>query len=172
MNLNTLKHITCLVTIALVALCVPASLCQASVEPELTTAIRQKNVPRVQQLLASGANVNARDEGDEDTPLIWAVQVKDVALVQILLAHGAAINAQDDSGKTALMFAAERDNVEIIKLLLRKGADVSLRDAASATAADIAHAHGRTLPSYFPRVASRKSTKSTIDHAVRVAALR
>jgi ankyrin repeat protein len=171
----TLKYMTRLIVIALVALCVPASLCQASVEPELTLAIRQKNVPKVQQLLAGGANVNERDEGDEQTPLMWAVQVKDAALVRILLERGAAVNVQDDFGKTALMFAAEKDDADIIKLLLRHGADVSARTVKGATAADLARAHGHIpaakLPAHSQQIALSRPGRSYSNHLNRVVAL-
>jgi ankyrin repeat protein len=163
MKTNRLKYMTQLLTIALVALCVPASLCQASVEPELTMAIRQKNVAKVQQLLASGANIDERDESAEQTPLMRAVQVKDVGLVQILLAHGASVNVQDDFGKTALMFATENDDAEIIKALLRRGADASLRDARAVSAADIARGHGHArifgLPAQSRMIANPKRGK-------------
>jgi ankyrin repeat protein len=174
-NILTLKHITRLMLIALVALCVPASLCQASVEPELTLAIRQKNVPKVQQLLDGGANVNERDEGDEQTPLMWAAQVKDTALVRILLERGAAVNAQDDFGKTALMFAVEKDDADIIKLLLRHGADVSVRTVKGAMAADIAHARGHVLVvkllAHSQKIARRRPGRSFSNPLNRVVAL-
>ncbi len=167
MNTNTplRKHITRLLLIALMAMTVPAAVCQASVEPELTMAVRQKNLPKVEQLIAGGANVNERDEGDEQTPLMRAVQVKDAALVQFLLAHGAAIDAQDDTGTTALMFAAKSDAAEIIKLLLRKGANSTVRNASAVTAAQIAEAQGHTMISRLlaraQQTGFRKDGKST-----------
>ena len=145
MNTLSFKHMPRLLVAALLTLCITPAVCRASVEPELTMAVRQKNVMRVQLLLASGVNVNERDEGAEQTPLMRAVQVKDLSLVQILLAHGAAVNAQDDTGKTALMFAVEKDDAEIVRLLLRKGADDAVRDAGAVTAADIARKHGHAL---------------------------
>ena len=175
MNTNPFPYRIRLMIFALVALCVPAALCHASVEPELTMAIRQKNVPKVQQLLASGADVNARDEGAEQTPLMWAAQMRDVASVQILLAHGAAIDARDDFGKTALMFATERDDAEIIKLLLRKGADISVRSAKSGTAAEIARERGHAsiikLLSRSPRVTAHRVARPNAHPANRVVAL-
>src|SRR5690242_1307865 len=77
----------------------------ASVEPELTTAIRNKNIRQVQALLAQGANVDERDEGLEQTPLMWAAQGGEINVVQMLLARRADVNARDDEGNTALFFA-------------------------------------------------------------------
>jgi ankyrin repeat protein len=170
---NPLNHITRLCMIALVALCVPATVCQASVEPDLSAAVRQKNAAKVQELLANGADVNERDEGAEQTPLMRAVQVKDPALVQILLAHGAAVNAQDDFGKTALMFAAEKEDADIIKLLLRKGADASVRDARALTAADIARQSRRApLRKLFAQPRTALSQKPGKHSEERVLALK
>src|ERR1051326_688607 len=90
-----------LLVIVLMLASIPASFCRASVEPELTMAVRNKDLKQVRLLLSEGANVNERDEGMEKTPLMRAVQVGDVAIVQILLAHGAAVNLQDDGGQTA-----------------------------------------------------------------------
>lgn len=170
-NTIPLTYITRLM-IALVALCVPASLCHASVEPELTMAIRQKNAPKVQELLLSGVNINERDEGAEQTPLMWAVQSGDVALVQMLLAHGAAVNAQDDFGKTALMFATEKNDAGIVKLLLRSGANPSVRDANAVTVADIAHAHRcSAITRLLARSRIASAQKPTKPNSSRIVAL-
>lgn len=144
MTTHDTKYSTRLLLIALVALTVPTTLCHASVEPDLTMAIRQKNVQQVQHLLANGANVDARDEEAEQTPLMCAVRIHNAVLVQILLAHGASVNVQDDFGKTALMFAAECDDAEIVRLLLRKGANPAAQDANAVTATDMARKHGHT----------------------------
>ncbi len=135
--------ITRLLIILLLAVSVPASLCRASVEPELTMAVRNKDLRQVRLLLSEGANVNERDEGMEQTPLMRAVQVGDAAIVQILLAHGAEVNAQDDAGQTALMFAVRKGDTRIARILLEKGADADLPDAAGATARAIARERGQ-----------------------------
>jgi ankyrin repeat protein len=106
----------------LIALCVSAPTCNATVEPELTTAIRHKNIQHVQTLLSEGVNVNERDGGNEQTPLMWAVQVGDVSIVQTLLHHGSNVNAIDDSGNTALTLAVQRGYRGIARVLVRQGA--------------------------------------------------
>jgi len=113
-----------LIVIAACALCIPASLCYATVEPELTTAIRYKAVLRVSTLLSEGVNVNERDEGAERTPLMWAAQTGSVSIVQSLLNHGASINAKDDFGNTALDFALGKRNTQVAKLLVSRGAKI------------------------------------------------
>ena len=79
------------------------------------------------QLLAKGANVNARDE-DGCTPLIWAVLAKNKNVVELLLAHGADVNCKNNQGETAIYWAAMSGDMEIASLLLQKGSDVNERD--------------------------------------------
>jgi ankyrin repeat protein len=128
------------------ALCVPVSVGHAasnlSVEPEITMAVRVHDLHHVLILLAAGADVNERDEGMEQTPLMRAAQVGDAAIAQALLNHGAAVNAQDDEGKTALMFAAERGNTPMVRLLLDRGASLDTRTAEGATAWTLAREQG------------------------------
>src|ERR1051326_3683613 len=122
-----------LLIIILMMASLSASLCHASVEPELTMAVRNRDIKQVRLLLSERANVNERDEGMEQTPLMRAIQVGDVAIVQMLLSHGAAVNLQDDAGQTALMFAVQKGNARITRILLDAGANADLADAEGAT---------------------------------------
>lgn len=118
--------------------CAPALVCHASDEPELSSAIRQKNIVRVRLLLSEGSGVNERDEGVQQTPLMRAAQMGDLEIAQTLIAHGADVNAQDDDGHTALMFAAEKGGTGMVDTLLRAGAKGGLRDRAGETALTLA----------------------------------
>jgi ankyrin repeat protein len=128
--------------ITLLVTSVSASLCHASVEPELTTAVRHKDLRQVQLLLSEGADVNERDEGLQQTPLMRATQMGDAAIVRVLLAHKAQVNAQDDAGQTALMFAVQKGNIQIARILMGYGADSSMTDTVGATALTIAQKRG------------------------------
>jgi len=79
------------------------------------------------QLLAKGANVNARDE-EGCTPLIWAVLAKNREVVDVLLAHGADVNCKNNQGETAIYWAAMSGDMGITNLLLEKGASVNEKD--------------------------------------------
>ena len=105
-----------------IAMCCPAIPSQASVQPELTTAIRHKDIRQVHTLLSEGVNFNERDEGDEQTPLMWAAQVGDISIVQTLLHYNVNINAIDDSGNSALKLALQKGHTAIARLLIQKGA--------------------------------------------------
>ena len=108
-------------------LCCPALKCFATTEPELTTAIRHKDIQRIQTLLSEGVNVNERDEGAEQTPLMWAVKVGDFNTVRSLLDHHASVNLKDGMGRTALAIAQQRGYFRIERLLIENGAKLPAR---------------------------------------------
>jgi ankyrin repeat protein len=104
----------------------------------------------VQQLLARGANVNARAARGQ-TALMWATAQKHPEVVKVLLAHKADVHARSESWKqmeavsphgvaeynreipygrnTPLMFAARAGDLDSAKLLVAAGANVNDEDA-------------------------------------------
>ncbi|KAL7936154.1 ankyrin repeat-containing domain protein [Trichoderma chlorosporum] len=84
----------------------------------------------VQILMATGKiDINVRDRGYQETPLIWAARKGHEAVVKLLLNAGADVNVSEkNSGETALTLAIEGGNVSIIQALLDKGANVHHRD--------------------------------------------
>ena len=102
------------------------------------------NLQRVQELIRSGASVNARCGLSDDTVSFWAPLLiaavshghKDIVLA--LLAAGADVNGKDPLGKTALHYACDflrqrgeqrRSAAKDIALaLLAAGADVHAKD--------------------------------------------
>jgi len=89
----------------------------------LMQAAANGDIKRVKQLLAAGADVNARDQSGQ-TALIIACRTPHVApeLVKALLAAGADVNTRSRNDYTALSWATARDNTEVIRLLRRSGA--------------------------------------------------
>jgi len=69
----------------------------------------------VRDLLASGADVHAREGGF--TPLHGASAEGNVEMVQLLLAHGADPNARSDTGKTPADLARDRGKSTAAELL-------------------------------------------------------
>ncbi|MFH1642606.1 MAG: ankyrin repeat domain-containing protein [Nanoarchaeota archaeon] len=83
-------------------------------------------------LLAKGADVNAKDYVGGETALIEAAWAGRTEIVEILLSKGADIEAAS-YGRTALYFAAMRGQTKTIEVLLAKGADVNAKDVGGNT---------------------------------------
>lgn len=92
----------------------------------------------VDLLIANGANVNAKAEGDI-TPLLLAICNKDKRVVELLLAHGADVNTKVYGGLTPLHFAHLESNKEIVDLLVANGADATAKDDSGQTPLDAAN---------------------------------
>ncbi|BAY77232.1 ankyrin [Nostoc linckia NIES-25] len=118
-------------------------------DEQLIAAIESRDTQRVKELLATGANPNAK-KGDETAyelarygpdeikcalieagaddsslrhSLVWAVMTNRVETVRVLLAKGADVNVSTYSG-SPLEEAARVGNAEIVDLLIAAGADV------------------------------------------------
>jgi uncharacterized protein len=78
----------------------------------------------VEQALASGVDVNIRDELGQ-TPMVVAALAGQGGVAWVLLRHGADIKARTDKGMTALHAAAYAGDMEILSLLLDNGASVN-----------------------------------------------
>jgi ankyrin repeat protein len=106
---------------------------QGFLDHELADAAFVCDLIRVRDLLAKGANPNARDR-EGRPPLVSAILGNSVALVGLLLESKADVNAPDPHGATPLHFAAEEVLPQMASLLLAKKADPNLRDDAGNTA--------------------------------------
>ncbi len=83
----------------------------------------------LRQMLAEGADVNARYGAHGETPLHVATRRRRKAAVQILLDHGADIDAKTLHGKTAYAHAVRRRFDEVAGLLALRGASTALNAA-------------------------------------------
>ena len=103
--------------------------------PALFAYVWRNDQPRMEKLLALGANVKLPD-ADGDTALHGAAEVGNVEVIRMLLDKGADVNAKNKVGGTPLMWAAVYGNRDAAQLLLSRGADPSLKDNDGFTAAD------------------------------------
>ena len=110
--------------------------------PAIHAAAAKGDIPRVQQLLESGVNIDYVDPRSV-TPLRMAVARNRVDMVSFLLENGANVEAVDKNGTTSLMSAVIHGHLEVVKTLLAKGASVNVRNFLDgATPLDCADATG------------------------------
>lgn len=85
-------------------------------------------------LLTSGADIHARDDVFGMTPLFNAPK----EIVVVLISKGADVNTRSKKGATPLVWSAYSDDLKRIELLISKGADVNSADEHLKTALHIA----------------------------------
>ncbi|MFA5238146.1 MAG: ankyrin repeat domain-containing protein [Phycisphaerae bacterium] len=114
-------------------------------DAKLIQAIQDGDLQTVQDLLANGAEANAKDY-DGKTAIGWAAYKGHAGIVKLLLEKGADVNAKNNKGVTALMLAAEQNHMEITKILLAKDADINAKTTDNGQTALMAAAtkSGRT----------------------------
>jgi hypothetical protein len=96
-----------------------------ALDKALYEAAEAGDVRDIEELLKSGARVNAVLEGD-GTPLIGAARKGKLAAVTMLLDRGADPNVPVTGDGTALIAAAAGGHGSIVSLLLDRGADPNL----------------------------------------------
>lgn len=98
---------------------------------------QEGNTQGVIEAIKSGANVNAKDNGDY-TALMRAAWNGNTETVNALIKAGADVNAKDKLGMTALIWAAlnihtENIHTEIVNALIQAGANVNAKDEIGCT---------------------------------------
>ncbi|MDT8364194.1 MAG: ankyrin repeat domain-containing protein [Nitrosomonas sp.] len=93
----------------------------AGVDEDLIRAVENNNAYRAGNLLARGANPDARDSRSY-TALMLAARHKKTKLVELLLAADADVNLRNRYGETAIMLASYHGQVEMVKQLYKKNA--------------------------------------------------
>jgi hypothetical protein len=101
-------------------------------------AARAGDIPRLEMLLAKGADPNQRAGVNDWTPLMHAIHKGQKGSVRVLLQHGADVNANTKNGGTGLIQAAGYGYAEIVAMLLEAGAKPDIRDGNGHTALNAA----------------------------------
>ena len=86
----------------------------------LFTAVQVESIQAVEQAIAAGADVNAKDDSNI-TPLLWAINNSHKEIVELLITKGADVNAKTDGGQTPLDSANREDKTETADLLRKHG---------------------------------------------------
>jgi ankyrin repeat protein len=84
---------------------------------KLLQMIKACGWPLAPDLLASGANFNARLDGGL-VPLHWACAQGKAGLVKHMIQHGANVQDADDSGQTPLTMALDSGSFQVVMLLI------------------------------------------------------
>jgi hypothetical protein len=104
-------------------------------------AVRQNNIPVVQQYAAAGFNIDAKDlEGK--AALHYACDRGYTYLVKLFLKYAANLNTTDQAGRTPLHYACFSGHKDIIQLLLQNGVPVNAQCQSGFTASHTACANG------------------------------
>ena len=115
---------------------------QKEVVEQLIAGGADINAKKVIELVAAkGANTNARKQ-IQLTPLLAAATGGHKEIVEFLLTKGADINAKNEGGATALLAAVSEGHKEVAELLIAKGADVNARDENQLTPLHVAAYRG------------------------------
>jgi ankyrin repeat protein len=96
-------------------------------------------VQSAQELIAAGANLNARETRTGRTPLIYATVWRRTQVAEVLIKAEADLNiALPRSGETALILAALSGQSELVQALILAGANLNQREKDGATALTLA----------------------------------
>ena len=101
-------------------------------EPELHKTLTEAPLLRVGQLLAHGANIEARDATGA-TPLITAAARGNITLIRLLLSRLARVDARDRDGDSALHLSSLAGCVDCVDALLQAGAPPDSRNTLGFT---------------------------------------
>jgi serine/threonine-protein kinase PpkA len=103
----------------------------------LIYSIDRKRNDIARLLVESGADINACDRDDNDSPLGYAANRGNAEITRLLILKGADVNHVNKNGHTPLILAAAQYcDIETIKILLAAGADPSKTDNKKRNAAE------------------------------------
>ncbi|MBO4344120.1 MAG: ankyrin repeat domain-containing protein, partial [Victivallales bacterium] len=85
--------------------------------------INGRHIDTARFLIAHGADINAKGNGDET--LLHCAAKLDIALVRYLVEHGLDVNARNKEGATPLYHAIVNDRLDIAEYLISRGADIA-----------------------------------------------
>ena len=125
---------------------------EAPVGTALHRAAMEGDLDTARELIAAGAELNAREPMGGSSPLITAATFGRTGVARALIAAGADVDQRNNDGSTALITAAFFCRTEIVEALLAAGADKSIRNNAGSTALDIVSAPFGAMKGFYDMV--------------------
>ncbi|KAI9483522.1 MAG: hypothetical protein EXX96DRAFT_478865 [Benjaminiella poitrasii] len=117
------------------------------------------------KIASLGFDLNAKDEENGTTALIYAACFGKFEIAEALLNAGAQIDIQDSRGWTALMWATANHHEKLIKLLLDHGASAQTRSANGRTVLDFVKSDHNMADIFSANNSKRGSVLSTTSHS-------
>lgn len=111
----------------------PALSGAAAKQYPLHAAAQHNDAQAVQQLLAQGSEIDARDASGS-TALLVAARANAVDAARALIDAGADVNAKDHINDSAYLYAGARGHLDILKMTLSHGADLQSTNRYGGTA--------------------------------------
>jgi ankyrin repeat protein len=99
----------------------------------LFIAVNNQDIGSIKGLLLKGANINAQDEENNYTPLMYAVKNNKIDSLRYLLVRGANPNICAKNNISALHLAAILNRTKALKILLESNADIFAVDKYNKT---------------------------------------
>jgi hypothetical protein len=94
----------------------------------LFVAVMDNDIGAVKALIDKGADINAVEAKNANTPLMTAVIHNKNRVMRYLIVRGAQVNQQNIEGKTALHLAAINNNIEAFQVLISSGVNNMILD--------------------------------------------
>lgn len=110
-------------------------------ETELVKAAYNADLVKIQELINTGSDVNAKGM-DDWTALTISSREGNLKVVEFLLKHDANINQLEGGGNSALFWAVFYGHLDVIKLLLQHGADPNKKGTKNKLPIEIAREKG------------------------------
>ncbi|KAG2211706.1 hypothetical protein INT47_008803 [Mucor saturninus] len=105
--------------------------------------------------------LDASDDEDGSTPLIYASCFGKLEVVQYLLQAGAKVDVQDKIGWTALMWATTNGHSQIVKLLLESSASSDTKSISGRTIFDLVDVENQKMVSILSPPATNNNNKKS-----------
>ena len=149
---------------------------QSDLDQRLRDAAWANDLSAAQDLIAQGADVNAKDEPQQSAYLV-ATSEGFLDLLNLTLAHGADVTSKDSFNGTGLIRAGERGHTGVVGRLIRAGVEVDHVNRLGWTALHEAIILGKGTPAYDDtvrvlvagradvRLPSRRDGVAPLDHA-------